>query len=180
MYAFDRDGTVIGSLTSYEANHPKHIKSPDDMALIKPVIDWINVHGAIIISNQDGPSEYMGSDRVRQCFERLMSEIPGLQACFWSERNFEGKDGRVCRILERRDPSSLSISELKFGYRYNSKGIYRKPQIGMALQAKAMGYPIAHYVGDLSGNPDWGNGKDSDRVFAENAGLEYQDVKDFI
>ena len=39
---------------------------------------------------------------------------------------------------------------------------------------------ITHYVGDLSGNPAYADGRDSDRQFALNLGCEYLDVNDFL
>ena len=41
-------------------------------------------------------------------------------------------------------------------------------------------YEDADVIGDLSGNLNYADGRDSDRQFAQNAGLKYLDVNEFI
>lgn len=175
MHAFDRDGTVIGSLTSYEANHPKNIRTTDDMTLIQPVADWINRNGGIVLSNQDGPSKFKHWVNITHEFKYLMDQIPGLQACFWS-MSHRGVDGAVCHHLTKDSQGKLVHGETKM----EGSTTFRKPDEGMPLLAKKMGYGITHYVGNLSGLPDYAKGKDSDLFFALNSKLKYVDVRDFI
>lgn len=174
MYGFNRDGTVIGSLVSYEANHPKNIRTTDDMKIIQPVADWINSNGGIILSNQDGPSMSKHWVNIAHEFKHLMDQVPGLQACFWSMAR-RGVDGAVCHYLTR-DQGNLSYGHTSV----QSPTTFRKPDTGMAILAARMGYSLTHYVGDMSGNPDYGKGVDSDLFFALNSRLQYIDVRDFI
>ncbi|MEM9213972.1 MAG: hypothetical protein AAGD25_06455 [Cyanobacteria bacterium P01_F01_bin.150] len=175
MYAFDRDGTVIGSVFDYAANNPNNLASPADMKIIKPVADWINKNGGIIISNQDGPTRRKGVGLVMKEFEYLMKSITGLQGCYWSVSK-NGVDGAECHGFARESGIIVHVMTLDASH-YG--GSFRKPSPGMALLAKANGFEITHYVGDLSGIPNYANGKDSDRVFAQNAGLRYVDVRGF-
>lgn len=175
MYGFDRDGTIIGSLTSYEANHPQNIKSVQDMVLIQPVVDWINTNGGIVLSNQDGPSKFKHWVNIAHEFKYLMDIVPGLQACFWSMAH-RGVEGAVCHHLTRDGQGKLVHGQTKM----EGSTTFRKPDEGMAVLAKKMGYSLTHYMGDLSGNPDYANGKDSDLFFALNSRLKYIDVRDFI
>lgn len=67
--------------------------------------------------------------------------------------------------------------------------VFRKPNEGMAISYWRDLYKVAGigekyarensvYVGDASGLP--GDFSDSDKKFAENAGIDYMDVKDFV
>lgn len=172
MLAFDRDGTVIGSLGDFEANHPKHLKTPQCQKLIQPVADWINKHGAVIISNQAGIANgYTCLDRVVAEFLYLHSILPGLKASFFCPDH-----GENCWMVHQDEAFLISGKPCYSDLR----GTYRKPNAGMFAIARDQFGGLAGYVGDLSGKPNYGNGMSSDRGAAINAGLPYWDVNEFI
>ena len=168
MYAFDRDGTVIRSLVSFEANDPKQIRTVQDMVLIQPVADWINTNGGIVLSNQDGPSKCKHWVNITHEFKHLMDLVPGIRACFWSMAH-RGVDGAVCHHITRNGQGKLLHGQTKMDG-LDGSTTFRKPDIGMAVLAKKMGYSLTHYVGD----------QNSDLFFALNSRLKYLDVRDFV
>lgn len=164
MIAFDRDGVLVGKLGDWEACHPKHYNN-QEMPLIKEVIKLIN-EPCIVISNQQGIKwGYSSLESVVNQFKWLMSEVPQIKASF-----FCPDDGKFCWVVK----SDGWIRQ------YDGLINFRKPEKGMAVLAKSLGFDIDTYVGDLSGNPDYADGKDSDRQFAINSGLKYLDVNEFI
>lgn len=172
VMAFDRDGTLIGSLGDFEANHPKHLKTPECQKLILPVANWINENGGILISNQQGiENGYTTLDRVVAEFVHLHKLIPGLKASF-----FCPDSGESCWMVFQGE--AIWISR-KAEYKL-LQGYYRKPKVGMFEIASDQFGELAGYVGDLSGKPHYGRGMDSDRQAAINAKLPYWDVNDFI
>ena len=85
-------------------------------------------------------------------------------------------DGAVCHHITRNDQGKLLHGQTKMV----GSTTFRKPDIGMAVLAKQMGYSLTHYVGDQSGSQDYGKGKNSDLFFAMNSRLKYLDVRDFL
>lgn len=162
MIAFDRDGVLVGVLGDFEANHPKHING-HEMNLIMPVVEKIN-SPCICISNQQGIKwGYISKELVILQFGWLMGKIPQIQASF-----FCPDAGESCIAIVEGKVKEFEGKE------------FRKPDSGMAELAKSLGFPITHYVGDLSGNPNYADGRDSDLQFAKNSGLQYLDVNEFL
>lgn len=162
MYAFDRDGVLVGVLGNFEDNHPKFITG-HVMNLIQPVVKKIT-SPCICISNQQGIKwGYVPKELVIMQFGWLMGKIPQIKASF-----FCPDEGKSC--------IAIINGELK---EFEGEG-FRKPDSGMAELAQKLGFPITHYVGDLSGNPNYADGRDSDFQFAKNSGLQYLDVNEFL
>lgn len=171
MLAFDRDGTVIGTLGDFEKNHPKHLTKPEDQRLIQPVADYIKFYGGIIISNQAGVANgYTSLDKVIAEFLYLHKLVPFYASFFCPDQ------GDTCWMIF--DGEAYLISD-KPCYSH-LRGIYRKPGTGMFKIAIDQCGKLDGYVGDLSGRPDYGNGMDSDKQAAINFGIPYYDVNDFI
>lgn len=170
MIAFDRDGVLVGVLGDFAAGHPKNYQGAE-MPLIESVLAKVPKN-SIIISNQAGISKGYTTLKVVQAqFDWLMARQPNFFGAF-----FCPDEGEMCvfRTQEDRNWSSVSRGD---GYKYN----FRKPESGMGAFAEDLiERSITHYIGDLSGNPDYADGRDSDRQFAQNLGCKYLDVNDFL
>lgn len=170
MYALDRDGVLVGVLGNFAAGHPQNYQGAE-MPLITSVLAKVPKN-SIIISNQAGISHgYTTLEVVQSQFDWLMAQQPNFVGAF-----FCPDEGEMCVFRTKADSSWSSVSRGN-GYEYN----FRKPESGMGHFAEdLLQETITHYIGDLSGNPDYANGRDSDRQFALNLGCEYLDVNDFL
>ena len=168
MYAFDRDGVLVGVLGDFAAGHPKNYQGAE-MPLIKSVLRKVP-KGSIIISNQACIDRgYTSLAVVQRQFEWLMAQQPNFVGAF-----FCPDEGATCyfRHIQMRGWDMAKVE--------SSHG-FRKPSSGMGLLAqKVTRKRITHYIGDLSGNPAYADGRDSDRQFALNLGCEYLDVNEFL
>lgn len=166
MYAFDRDGVLTGVLGDFAAGHPKNYQSAE-MPLIGSVFRRVP-KGSIIISNQAGIDRgYTTLELVQSQFDWLMYHQPNFVGAF-----FCPDEGSSCYVRTRHMARWAKSTDLD---------TFRKPDAGMGLLAQeVIGKRITHYVGDLSGNPAYADGRDSDRQFALNLGCEYLDVHDFL
>lgn len=165
MLAVDRDGVLVGKLGDFEAGHPKNYRT-EEMPIIKEVqASLVNVP-FIVISNQQGIKwNYCSLELVISQFRWLMLQFPSCKGCI-----FCPDEGLTAWVVKKNNSFSLSLDKPEF----------RKPDSGMAKLANKLGWKLTQYVGDLSGNPNYGDGRDSDRKFAQNAGLKYWDVNDWI
>ena len=171
MIGFDRDGVLVGVLGDWEKCHPKHYNNSVEMPLIQEVIAKIN-EPCVVISNQQGVKwGYSSLESVVQQFQWLQSQVPQIQASF-----FCPDEGKSCWVV--RGESAQKVERGLPGVPGFES--FRKPHKGMWQMAVLLGLDIDKYIGDLSGNPSYAEGKDSDRQFAVNCGIEYQDVNDFI
>lgn len=162
MIAFDRDGVLVGVLGNWEAGHPKNYKGAQ-MPLIQQMITKVP-DGSIIISNQAGVARgYTSLSKVMSQFDWLLDEVqPNFLAAF-----FCPDEGHTCWFRIRHGWTKTT----------SSTPIFRKPNAGMGLLAQEhLGTKIATYVGDLSGNPAYAGGRNSDWLFAQNLGCKYLDV----
>ena len=166
MYAFDRDGVLAGKLGNFAAGHPQNYQGAE-MPLIEEVLARVP-KGSIIISNQAGISRgYTTLEVVQAQFDWLMAQQPNFAAAF-----FCPDEGRTCYFRTRRMEAWGKSQDLP---------TFRKPDAGMGLLAQdVVGMNISHYIGDLSGNPAYADGRDTDRQFAANLGCKYLDVNDFL
>lgn len=166
MFAFDRDGVLIGVLGDFTAGHPKNYKGAE-MPLIKSVLSKVP-KGSIIISNQAGIDRgYTTLEVVQSQFDWLMEQQPNFIGAF-----FCPDEGSSCYFRTRKMAEWAKSTDLP---------TFRKPNAGMGLLAQdVLSKPVTHYIGDLSGNPDYADGRDSDRLFAQNLGCKYLDVNDFL
>lgn len=174
MYAFDRDGTVIGG-RDFASNNPRKLQRAEDQRINPEVAKFINAKGGVILSNQDGPSRYKPWGKIAAEFAYLMDQIPGLKACFWSMH--QSLDGALCHGLIRNRSGEIEFTRSDISL--ISARSFRKPDTGLAEISFNFGFGLAHYVGDLSGRADYADGRNSDRQFALNAGIEYIDIVDF-
>ena len=174
MYAFDRDGVLAGVLGDFAAGHPKNYKSPE-MPLIKEVLAKVP-KDSIIISNQAGIDRgYTTLEVVQSQFDWLMEQQPNFAAAF-----FCPDEGQSCWYKAKYDKwhSAKTVNEFNPSISY---GNFRKPNVGMGKLAEYIfARSITYYIGDLSGNPAYADGRDTDRQFALNLGCEYLDVNDFL
>ena len=169
MIGFDRDGVLVGVLGDYDACHPKHYTI--QMPLIEAVTFKIK-EPCIVISNQQGVKwGYSNLPCVINQFKWLMLKVPMIKASF-----FCPDEGKSCWVV--RSESAQKVERGLPGVPPFES--FRKPHKGMWQFATLLGFSIDKYVGDLSGNPSYAEGRDSDRLFALNAGVQYQDVNDFI
>ena len=176
MYAFDRDGVLAGKLGNFAAGHPKNYKGAE-MPLIKEVLAKVPKN-SIIISNQAGIDRgYTTLEVVQAQFDWLMAQQPNFVGAF-----FCPDEGESCWYKVTKKINSIGYARGEWRKCDRSdRGGFRKPDTGMGrLAHHIVGEPITHYVGDLSGNPTYANGRDSDRQFALNLGCEYLDVNDFL
>lgn len=170
MLAFDRDGTLIGSLTDFRANDPRDLTEPNSQRIIQPVANWINKNGGIIISNQQGITNgYTTLDRVVAQFVYLHNQIPGIRGSLFCPNK-----GESCWLVIGSESTEISLiySHLK--------GSFRKPSPGMFAVAASLFGPLEGYVGDLSGLSDYAEGRDTDLKAAIASGIGYWDVREFI
>ena len=166
MIIFDRDGTLIGSLTDYDANHPKHIKHPSDQKLILPMSKIIQDRGEriCIASNQGGVHgtvRYTSLENVAAQMFYLFHLLPVEIALFCTDNA-----GERCFAVNSRGQCweiGLDFPDLI--------GTYRKPGGGMLEIIKRLYVaPSYLYVGDMP----------TDEQAANAAGMEFEYVKDFI
>ncbi|MFG6101155.1 hypothetical protein U2F10_02805 [Leptothoe sp. EHU-05/26/07-4] len=163
-HAYDRDGTIIGSHTDWAANHPRHIKMPYNQQLSQLALSLPQDEPIIIISNQGGIQwGYKSPTAVINEMRFLMRLLPIAAAYFCPD------DGQSCYWCTRLDWGLV-----------RDEDNYRKPGAGMARLAERHGYEILSYTGDLSGQADYANGRDSDRMFAAAARVPYYDVRERI
>ena len=167
MHAFDKDGVLVGVLGDFAAGHPKNYQGAE-MPLIESVLSKVPKN-SIIISNQAGIDRgYTTLEVVQSQFDWLMAQQPNFVGAF-----FCPDEGRMCWFRLRKQKE----------WNHAPQGFinYRKPSPDMGLLAQEeLGKPITHYIGDLSGNPAYADGRDTDRQFAANLGCEYLDVNDFL
>lgn len=173
MFAFDRDGVLLGKLGDFEASHPQYLKgirSAEDLPFIPPVVNRIKFYNlpCVVISNQKGISTgYTDLNTVIWEFQELMIAIPQIKLSIFCPDN-----GYKVVALH-----SNGLVE-KYTHFHS---IYRKPAPGMGhLALRILGEPITTYVGDLSGKPGYGEGRKTDLEFADRLGCSYMDVNDFI
>ena len=173
MYAFDRDGVLVGVLGNFAAGHPKNYQGAE-MPLIESVLAKVPKN-SIIISNQAGIDRgYTTLEVVQAQFDWLMAQQSNFIGAF-----FCPDEGSCCWYKVPKNNSNWI--EMEDGGDIYDYVDYRKPSKGMGLLAlEVIGLPITHYIGDLSGNPAYADGRDSDRQFAQNLGCEYLDVNDFL
>lgn len=166
MFAFDRDGVLVGVLGDFAASHPKNYQGAE-MPLIESVLSRVP-KGSIIISNQAGIYRgYTTIDVVKSQFDWLMQLYPNFIGAF-----FCPDEGQTCYFRTNRMKGWAESSDLI---------IFRKPHNGMGLLAQeVVGEQITYYVGDLSGDPEYADGIDSDWQFAAKVGCKYIDVNDFL
>lgn len=171
LFAFDRDGVLVGELGNFAASHPKNYKGAE-MPLIKEVLAKVPPH-SIIISNQAGIDRGYTTLKVVQAqFDWLMAQQPNFIGAFFCPDEGESCWFKFFWADEWTD--QLAVAPY-----------FRKPNIGLGDSANVylnhygLGQ-ITHYIGDLSGNPAYAEGRDSDRIFAQNLGCEYLDVNDFL
>ena len=166
MYAFDRDGVLVGVLGDFAAGHPQNYQGAE-MPLITSVLSKVPKN-SIIISNQAGIShDYTTLEVVKAQFDWLMAQQPNFIGAFFCPDEGESCWGRT----------------KKQGWTYFDDHLlnFRKPRAGMGFVAQTVfSRKITHYIGDLSGNPAYADGRDSDRQFAANLGCKYLDVNDFL
>ncbi len=177
MYAFDRDGVLVGILGDFAAGHPKNYNGAE-MPIIKEVLAKVPPN-SIIISNQAGIDRgYTTLKVVQSQFNWLMARQPNFIGAF-----FCPDEGENCWFVTRWTSGWIQASEWSRKAEWCMLSPdFRKPNTGMGIFAEKMfsGAKITHYIGDLSGNPHYADGRDSDRQFAQNLGCEYLDVNDFL
>jgi len=170
MLFLDRDGVVIGDPFDFEANHPKYIQRPEDMVIQPQIASLINKEGGAIASNQQGIKwRYKSIQEVAEEMRYLMRNIHGLRLCV-----FCPDEGHTAWAVSHSELWRISedFPELK--------GQFRKPAPGM-IQVLKECYPEGRaYVGDLSGLPWYGDGRNSDLVAAAAARIDYIDVRELI
>lgn len=116
----------------------------------------------------------------------IVTNQGGIEKGFVNRRNFEFKMEYLCRSIKE-------YTEIPVEYSYCEKNNpthkYRKPNIGMldSLMYKMMNMSIIEngietdkmlMIGDASGKE--GQFSDSDKKTAENFGIDYMDVEDFV
>jgi histidinol phosphatase-like enzyme len=167
IIVFDRDGVIVRrpNTKSYSDNHPRLIQKPTDQVISCHVAELIGRFGGVIASNQKGVSlGYKTQEQVVAEMQYLIQEIPGLVGA-----TFCPDEGRSCTLVteaESRDISAL-------GQRW------RKPDPGMLRYWSGI-FEVVAYVGDLSGFPEYADGRDSDKAAAIAAGIPYVDVGEAI
>ena len=157
----DLDGTLIETISG--ETFPKGIW---DMKIKFDVLDAIkklNPKCILIVSNQGG-----------------------IENGFVNRRNFELKMEYLCRSI--KEYTGIPV-EYSYCEKNNPAYHYRKPNTGMldSLMYKMMNRGIIEngietnkmlMIGDASGKE--GQFSDSDKKTAENFGIDYMDVEDFI
>ena len=154
----DLDGTLIETISGETFS-----KGIWDMRIKFDVLDAIkklNPEYILIVSNQGGiESGFIDRDNFKNKFEyitRAIKEYCGCECC-----------GMYCETNDKTD-------------------IYRKPNTGMLenLIKRYVGYDFNYIkeksimIGDASGKE--GQFSDSDKKTAENFGIDYMDVNDFV
>lgn len=151
----DLDGTLIETLSG--ETFPK---DENDWKLKTDVIETIkklNPEGLYIVSNQGGIEKGYFSEESFQC--KMIDIINSLRKCL---PNIKDIDYEYCTTNDKTN-------------------VYRKPNAGMiySIQQKhGISLIEALMIGDASGKE--GQFSDSDKKCAENAGMAYMDVEDFV
>lgn len=150
----DLDGTLITT-----ASGKTFAEDLTDFRIRKDVLDKINeiprLFAIIIVTNQGGIPQYISKEE----FELKLKTIQ----FFIKEYTNKNVVTRYCASLDKNDPR-------------------RKPNIGMLEETVGkfcdwMKGAIL-MIGDASGKP--GQFSDSDKKTAENFGIDYMDVEDFL
>ena len=155
----DLDGTLIETISG--ETFPKGIW---DMRFKFPVLDKIKKHNfkcLIIVTNQGG-----------------------IERGFVDEADFQCKIKYVCTAISEYIGIPVHYQYCKTN---NKDDENRKPNVGM-LKTAVHKYLIKHFlfytksemlmIGDASGKP--GQFSDTDKLTAENFGIDYLDVEDFL
>ena len=151
----DLDGTLIETLSG--ETFPK---DENDWKLKTDVIEAIkklNPEGLYIVSNQGG-----------------------IEKGYFSEESFENKMINIINSLRKCLPDVKDI-QYEYCVTNDKDNVFRKPNAGMiyAIQHRCgISLTEALMIGDASGKE--GQFSDSDKKCAENAGMVYMDVADFI
>lgn len=151
----DLDGTLIETLSG--ETFPK---DENDWKLKTDVIEAIkklNPEKLYIISNQGG-----------------------IEKGYFSEESFENKMINIINSLRKCLPNVKNI-DYEYCTTNDKNSAYRKPNAGMIYfiqQRYGISLTEAMMIGDASGKE--GQFSDSDRKCAENAGIAYMDVEDFV
>ena len=151
----DLDGTLIETLSG--ETFPK---DENDWKLKTDVIEAIkklNPEGLYIVSNQGG-----------------------IEKGYFSEESFENKMINIINSLRKCLPDVKDI-QYEYCVTNDKDNVFRKPNAGMiyAIQHRCgISLTEALMIGDASGKE--GQFSDSDKKCAENAGMAYMDVEDFI
>ena len=151
----DLDGTLIETLSG--ETFPK---DESDWKLKKDVIEAIkklNPERLYIISNQGG-----------------------IEKGYFTEESFENKMINIINSLRKCLPDVKDI-DYEYCVTNDKDNVFRKPNAGMiyAIQHRCgISLSDALMIGDASGKE--GQFSDSDKKCAENAGMAYMDVEDFV
>ncbi len=157
----DLDSTLIKTISG--KTFPEDIT---DFRVQLPVLDKIiekmpNLNMFFIVSNQGG----LKSDFAKYDFRAKLYAIEDICCEYLNNRfaNSVGSDAQYCPSMDKTDP-------------------YRKPNTGM-LEQLYYQYGVNSkdeciMIGDASGKP--GDFSDSDKKCAENFGIDYIDVRDFL
>lgn len=157
----DLDSTLIKTISG--KTFPEDIT---DFRIQLPVLSKIvekfpKLNYLFIVTNQGGIGKFI----TKPDFERKLAYVQHFCESFLEERlaNMYRCDSEYCDSMDKTNP-------------------YRKPNTGM-LEVLAKRWEIQSkeeciMIGDASGKPgDW---SDSDKKTAENFGIDYIDVRDFL
>ena len=130
-------------------------------------------------------------DKIKEIFPNLsyffiVTNQGGIENGFVNRRNFEFKMEYLCRSIKEYTEVPVEYS---YCVKNNPTYKYRKPNTGMldSLMYKMMNRGIIEngietdkmlMIGDASGKE--GQFSDSDKKTAENFGIDYMDVNDFV
>lgn len=157
----DLDGTLIKTISG--KTFPEDIT---DFRIQLPVLDKIieklpNLKKFFIVTNQGG----LKSDLEQYDFRAKLYAIEDICCEYLNNRfaNSVGSDSKYCDTMDKTDP-------------------YRKPNTAM-LESLFTQWDVKSkeeciMIGDASGKP--GDFSDSDKKCAENFGIDYIDVRDFL
>lgn len=157
----DLDGTLIKTISG--KTFPEDIT---DFRIQLPVLNKIvekfpKLNHLFIVTNQGGIGKFI----TKLDFERKLNYVQNFCAFFLEERltNMYCCDSEYCDSIDKTNP-------------------YRKPNTGMlkvlAERWKIQSKEECIMIGDASGKP--GDFSDSDKKCAENFGIDYIDVRDFL
>lgn len=157
----DLDGTLIKTISG--KTFPEDIT---DFRVQLPVLDKIieklpNLKKFFIVTNQGG----LKSDFAKYDFRAKLYAIEDI-CCEYLDNRFTnsiGSDAQYCSSMDKTNP-------------------YRKPNTAMLeslfTQWEVQSKDECIMIGDASGKP--GDFSDSDKKCAENFGIDYIDVRDFL
>ena len=157
----DLDGTLIKTISG--KTFPEDIT---DFRIQLPVLDKIieklpNLKKFFIVTNQGG----LKSDFAKYDFRAKLYAIEDICCEYLDNRftNSVGSDAQYCSSMDKTNP-------------------YRKPNTAMLeslfTQWEVQSKEECIMIGDASGKP--GDFSDSDKKCAENFGIDYIDVRDFL